>query len=585
MNLKESFNILQRRFEQKNLLFVSGNVYDKYQTYKDGAPQRELTSLPMIIKEMAIINGYDNVEYFRHEKGLIDLMDEKVEDPSLSINDFLLGVANNMETLACSKVYILDLADSLFSSKNNEVLLDEVLRIFSAMTIKPNEKAIEITDIKNNSKLVLIMRDSGNVIQDWSNKNNEYGHALISRPDRNEISDLLSIFAKSIGSNDSSELQNKDSDTHKEALTLTTGSSYKEILQLARISENDISFKELYNLSRFSKTQSEWEKLSFDEVKNIKSKLEESVKGQDYAIDNVSRVLKNSLLGLNGALNGENSKKPKGILFFAGPTGVGKTEMAKAITTFVFGDESRMIRFDMSEFSQENADQRLIGAPPGFVGYDSGGELTNAVMEEPQSIILFDEIEKANLSILDKFLQILEDGRLTSSKGELIDFSETFIVFTSNIGADKADPEKSIEENIKSFKKAVENKFIKDIKKPEILNRIGIHNVIPFNFIVDPKILFEIFNSKFKKLQSSLFDKHNIKIQYDENDFKAIFDIVEKKYDKLNGGRGLIAAIEQTIQYKLVNFLFDNPSLLQEEEKMKVIKMENLKQEIVFKVL
>jgi ATP-dependent Clp protease ATP-binding subunit ClpA len=132
--------------------------------------------------------------------------------------------------------------------------------------------------------------------------------------------------------------------------------------------------------------------------------------------------------------------KSETALFLAGPTGVGKTELAKTLTSLLFGDESAYIRFDMSEFSAEHSDQRLIGAPPGYVGYDVGGELTNAIREKPFSVVLFDEIEKAHPRILDKFLQILDDGVLSSGRGERVYFSDAFLVFTSNLGIYRLDP-------------------------------------------------------------------------------------------------------------------------------------------------
>jgi len=128
------------------------------------------------------------------------------------------------------------------------------------------------------------------------------------------------------------------------------------------------------------------------------------------------------------------SSKPRGILFLAGPTGTGKTEIVKAIAEALFEDEKTLIRFDMSEYTAEHSDQKLFGAPPGYVGYDNGGQLTNAVKNNPFSILLFDEIEKAHPNIMDKFLQILEDGRMTDGQGNTVYFSETLIFFTSNVG-------------------------------------------------------------------------------------------------------------------------------------------------------
>lgn len=146
------------------------------------------------------------------------------------------------------------------------------------------------------------------------------------------------------------------------------------------------------------------------------------VKGQDEAIKKVKSVIIRAYTGFSGLLHSTKPHKPKGILFFVGPTGVGKTELAKVTAEFLFGDEDVCIRFDMSEYSQDHSDQRLIGAPPSYVGYDEGGQLTNAVLEKPFCVLLFDEIEKAHPRILDKFLQILEDGRLTDGHGKTVNF-------------------------------------------------------------------------------------------------------------------------------------------------------------------
>ena len=159
--------------------------------------------------------------------------------------------------------------------------------------------------------------------------------------------------------------------------------------------------------------------------------IEERVRGQRPAVTKTIDILMRSVMGLTGAQARASGNRPRGVLFFAGPTGVGKTELAKTLTQLIFGDERAYIRFDMSEFAEEHTGARLLGAPPGYIGYDAGGELTNAVREKPFSVVLFDEIEKAHPRILDKFLQILEDGRLTDGRGETAYFSEAILVFTS----------------------------------------------------------------------------------------------------------------------------------------------------------
>ena len=183
-------------------------------------------------------------------------------------------------------------------------------------------------------------------------------------------------------------------------------------------------------------TEDPWQKIDRRKIVDAQDFIRARVKGQEHAIVHMLDIVKRSITGVGAPRRGG---RPRGIAFLAGPTGVGKTELAKTITSLLFGDDNAYIRFDMSEFSAEHADQRLIGAPPGYVGYDVGGELTNAMREKPFSVVLFDEIEKAHPRILDKFFQILDDGVLTSGRGDRVYFSEAFIIFTSNLGMYKTD--------------------------------------------------------------------------------------------------------------------------------------------------
>ncbi|WP_337972490.1 AAA family ATPase [Mesomycoplasma hyorhinis] len=202
----------------------------------------------------------------------------------------------------------------------------------------------------------------------------------------------------------------------------------------------------------------------------------------------------------------------------------------------------------------------MIGAPPGYEGHEAGGQLTNAIKEKPFSIVLFDEIEKAHGRILDKFLQILEDGRLTSSKGELVDFSETFIIFTSNLGVSevgKQGSDSSDEETRRTFTKAVENHFNKELKRPEILNRIGVKNIVPFNFISDNQIKKDIITSKFNQLNNWLKRVKNIKLsELNDEQWKTLIFKINQIYDKSLGARGLIACFQSIFVDILSNYLF-----------------------------
>jgi ATP-dependent Clp protease ATP-binding subunit ClpA len=233
-----------------------------------------------------------------------------------------------------------------------------------------------------------------------------------------------------------------------------------QILKLAQ-KNKDLSPEQLFNLYRFGEKRSPWEDLSYDKLCNVKSILKKRVIGQDHAIDHVETTIIKASMGLSGIQHSAKMSKPKGVMFFVGPTGVGKTELAKATAEFLFGDENACIRFDMSEYNHEESDQRLIGPPPGYVGFEAGGQLINAVLDRPFSVLLFDEIEKAHPKILDKFLQILEDGRLTDGRGVTAYFSETIIIFTSNIGAGSVDISKDASD--------VESQYLHEVKESSIM--------------------------------------------------------------------------------------------------------------------
>ncbi len=250
-------------------------------------------------------------------------------------------------------------------------------------------------------------------------------------------------------------------------------------------------------------------------------------------------------------------------MFFAGPTGVGKTELAKSVTELIFGSENNYIRFDMSEFSQENGNQRLIGAPPGYVGYETGGELTNAIKENPFTVILFDEIEKAHPKIMDIFLQILDDGRLTSGRGETVYLSETIIIFTSNLGVyELTEDNNKIENiNINMEYSAIHNLILSSIndyfkyklQRPEILNRIG-ENIVVFDYI-RKDIGKDIFSKMLKSIVYNLNKNHKIEIEFEENVLDELEDICLN--DLGMGGRGIGNHLEVKFINPLSRVLFE----------------------------
>jgi ATP-dependent Clp protease ATP-binding subunit ClpB len=225
---------------------------------------------------------------------------------------------------------------------------------------------------------------------------------------------------------------------------------------------------------------------------------------------------------------------PKGVFFFVGPTGVGKTELSKALAKFLFGDEQACIRFDMSEYAQENSDQKLIGAAPGYVGYEEGGQLTEKVRRSPYSIVLFDEIEKAHPDVFNILLQILDDGRLTDSQGRTVDFKNTIIIMTSNIGS-------SILLSNDSDKEEQIDRLLKSSFKPEFLNRID--EIIRFNPL-GKNVQLQIVNKMLKELNMRLISQ-GLDIYFADSLKKWILD---SSYDEEFGARPIHRFITKTVE-------------------------------------
>ncbi len=278
---------------------------------------------------------------------------------------------------------------------------------------------------------------------------------------------------------------------------------------------------------------------------NMEQVLHERVIGQDEAVSSIARAIRRGRVGL------KDPKRPVGSFIFLGPTGVGKTELCKALAQAMFGDENAMLRLDMSEYMEKHTVSKLIGSPPGYVGFDEGGQLTEKVRRKPYSVVLFDEIEKAHPDVFNMLLQILEDGRLTDSQGRTVDFKNTVIIMTSNVGARLiTDKQKSL-----GFKDGDESTDAKDVKslvlgelknvfRPEFLNRVD--DIIVFNKLNKDEI--KQIASKMLDTLAKRLENIEIKISFTDD---AVSAIADKGFDDTYGARPLRRAIQSEIEDKL----------------------------------
>lgn len=317
--------------------------------------------------------------------------------------------------------------------------------------------------------------------------------------------------------------------------------------------QNQVS-TQVVNEEQIAEVVAKWTNVPVEKLTETESerllKLEEilhnRVVGQDEAVKSISRAVRRARVGL------KDPKRPIGSFIFLGPTGVGKTELSKALAEAMFGDENNIIRIDMSEYMEKHAVSRIIGSPPGYVGYDEGGQLTEKVRRNPYSVILFDEIEKGHPDVFNILLQILEDGRLTDGKGKTVDFKNTIIIMTSNVGASTIKKQKSLgfsvseEESESEYEKMKENVMseLKNSFRPEFLNRID--DIIVFHALQE-KDLEQIVKYMLREVSNRLKDQE-INLEFDEESEKLL---TKEGFDPTYGARPLRRTITKTVEDKL----------------------------------
>ena len=582
----------------KPMIILEGNVLDKYRYPVAGSiPEDELVPLPRYLHGYLTDNGYSQVAFYSNLMGFMNPYEPGMVEQYARLTgaETQSGVipaefkGNKADTAPniirramtqqkAATATVLELASHYIVTP--ERMDQHDVNSFNLLMQSALSAATVRTPLGKRQNLLIILVNKLNDLPAWFYLNNPVCKVInLEAPDREERKRLISgsafatFFDSTVFRTDMPYYEQHPEELERlreKFVGLTEGLTFTELDAMRRLSKQECTpirdLCSIVDLYKYGIKENPWALLSMESLRNAKQDFEKRIKGQNAALERTLDVVKRAVTGMNG-LSSSSTAKPKGVLFYAGPTGTGKTETAKALAEKLFGDESACIRFDMSEYGQSHSDQKLMGAPPGYVGYEAGGQLTNAVKKNPFAILLFDEIEKAHPSILDKFLQILEDGRMTDGQGNTVYFSETIIIFTSNLGIYVKDALGNRQPNVtmdmdygeveKRVRAAIEEYFKLELGRPEILNRIG-ENIVVFDYI-RREAGEVILRAQVDKIIRRMEEQKGIRIQIADFAYESLKEAA--LFDLSNGGRGVGNQVEALLINPLSRWLFDNEVL------------------------
>ena len=537
----DAANLLKPMLARGELRCIGATTFDEYRQYieKDAALERRFQKVqvdePTVEDTVSILRGLK--DRFEAHHGVKIKDDAIIAAASLSnryITDrFLPDKAIDLIDEACASTRV--------EMDSKPVELDELSRKIDTLEIEKVSLKKE-TDDKAKKRLEEIEKDlvelkqKRNVLQDkWDKEKQELSKAKNLKNQLEKAKLEMSDAQNKAEYEKASKLQYE-----------TIPSIEKQLIEIAEQEKEGRMLSEVVDEESIAKVVSKWTHIEVSKLMSterekllkLKDKLSLRVIGQDNALDLVTDAI------LRNKAQVSDINRPIGSFLFLGPTGVGKTEVAKALAEQLFDDESKIVRIDMSEYMEKFSVSRLIGAPPGYVGYEEGGQLTEAVRRKPYSIVLLDEIEKAHPDVFNILLQILDDGRITDSKGVTVDFKNTIIIMTSNLGSEYAF-EKDIEKKEKAYQEIVKNTF-----KPEFINRID--EIIVFNPL-DDKVIKKVAEKFLNQLKDRL-SQSEINLEVTD---KAMNKIVELGFDETYGARPMKRHIQRAIESLVAKYLLE----------------------------
>ncbi|MBR2712635.1 MAG: AAA family ATPase [Bacilli bacterium] len=533
-------NMLKPMLARGEILCIGATTLNEYRKYieKDGALERRFQKVmvkePNVEDTISILRGLKDRFEVHHGVTIKDraLISAATLSNRYITDRFLPDKAIDLIDEACATIKVQ--MDSV------PVELDTLTRTIMKLEIEKEALKKEKDEISKkrveeiNEELSKLKIDEKNLRNDWEKEKS--------------INDKIKLKKEEI-SNANFKLEQAENNYDLElAAKLRHGvipNLEKELEELNEQTKNEI-LSDTVDEEDIAKIISNWTKIPIsklvggekEKILHLEENMKKKVKGQDKALKLVSDAIIRSRAGI------KDPNRPIGSFIFLGPTGVGKTEVAKTLAYELFDDERHIVRIDMSEYMESHSVSRLVGAPPGYVGYDEGGQLTEAVRRNPYSIVLFDEIEKAHKDVFNILLQILDDGRITDSQGRTVDFKNTIIIMTSNLGSE------FILEDMDNKDELVLNE-LRHTFKPEFINRID--EIIIFNSLTKD-IVYEILDKLISEIEYRLSDKH-IKIELTP---KAKEYIIDNSYDEKYGARPIKRYISRNLETLLANEIIND---------------------------